>query len=66
MNLAERVRSLREARGWTQQQLADMIQTEQPRISELERGLYPSPRISTLRKLAEVFGVSIDDLLSVL
>ena len=60
--LADRVRDLRESRGWTQQQLADMVGLPQPRICEIETGTVKSPRIDTLQKLASVLGASLGDL----
>lgn len=35
----------------------------QSQISRIENGITKSPRLSTLKKLSEYFGVSIDELL---
>jgi transcriptional regulator with XRE-family HTH domain len=54
----ERVRELREARGWTQEQLAERANTHFTTVSKVERG----DRAASLRLalvLAEAFGVSV-------
>ena len=38
IRLAERVRKRRQARGWTQRELAKRIQSTQPRVARLEQG----------------------------
>ena len=61
-NLAERVRALRESRGWSQQHLAELLNTEQPRICEIETGVVKTPRLTTLIDLARVLGVGLGEL----
>lgn len=53
------IRALREAKGWTQQELADKLRTHQSRISELETPYAPLPSIATLRRIAHVFDVAL-------
>jgi transcriptional regulator with XRE-family HTH domain len=53
------VRELREERGWSQFQLAIEAGVTPGTISNWERGL-SEPKVSQLRKLAEVFNVSMD------
>ena len=56
------LRELRKQRGLTQQQLADMVGVLNVSISNYERGAQ-MPDILTLKKIANVLGVSTDVLL---
>lgn len=47
-----RMRALREARGWTQQQVASRVGLTSKYISEIERGLRDLP-LSTLQRVVE-------------
>ncbi len=52
------IRQLRQARGWTQDQLARRLGMEQGAVSKWERGLaVPHPR--TRKRLADLFGVGV-------
>ena len=53
-----RVRELREASGMSQQELAMKMSTSQSTIARLEAGGV-DPKLSTVRRVAEVFGVPI-------
>jgi phage repressor protein C with HTH and peptisase S24 domain len=57
-----RVREWREARGWSQAQLARLIGASQPQVDRLEKG---DRRLTEqwLRRLSEALGVSIAELL---
>ena len=57
-----RIRAMRNERGLTQQQLADALGVNKQTVCEWEHGR-TFPRIDTLRKLAQYFGVTIDYLL---
>ncbi len=59
----EAVRKLRIDRGWTQRKLAHEARTSQHTIGEIELGLR-DPHPTTLRKIAEAFGVSEAELLA--
>lgn len=61
---AERIKALREARGWTQAELARRMNMTRNGINSLEQGLsMPSP--PSLVDLAKLFSVSTDYLLGV-
>jgi repressor LexA len=60
--LGERIKQLREMRGFTQLQLADKLETSQKTISSYEVGRRIPPS-HTLETIATFFGVSIDYLL---
>lgn len=59
------LRELRRARGFTQQQLADMIDSSHPFISNMERGLM-LPGLAMLMKLANAFECNVSELVAVL
>lgn len=59
MSIATQLKVLREQRGYTQQQLADLAGMKQERISVLENVNYSSWSINTLRKLAVAFDVTL-------
>ena len=63
MTLGQKIKDLRTQRGMTQEQLADAIYVTRAAISKWETGKgYPG--IDSLKLLAEVFGVTIDELIS--
>ncbi|MGH3392934.1 MAG: helix-turn-helix domain-containing protein [Actinomadura sp.] len=62
-NLAERLRSVRKRRGFTQQDLADLSGVSLSLIRKLEQKEREDTRLETLRKLAKALGVSTSDLI---
>ena len=56
----ERLKRLREARGWSQQDLADESGVPYITIYRCERGLHQEPRVGVAAKLARALGVSLD------
>jgi transcriptional regulator with XRE-family HTH domain len=60
-NLATNLRSLREARGWSQQQLADNSGVPRPTVAHLESG-EGNPTLSVLVRVATALGVSLEHL----
>lgn len=62
MALSDRIKALREAKGWTQNHLAEVAEVPQPTIWRLERGLIRNPKMELLRKLARALGVTVDEL----
>lgn len=63
MDLADRLKRLRKARGLTQQALAVKAGISLGYLSRLEVGTH-DPRLTTLRKLARALGVKMTELLS--
>jgi len=61
--LARRLRTLRLRSGWTIDEVADRADISRSTVYQLERGGTPRPRGQTLHRLAEAYGVSIDELL---
>ncbi len=63
MELSEKIQQLRKEKGWTQEQLAEMIFVSRTAVSKWESGRgYPS--LDYLKSISKLFEVSIDDLLS--
>ena len=61
-NTGKRILELRQAKGWTQKQLAEMIGVTDKAVSKWERGInYPD--LSLLEPLAKVFETTVADLL---
>lgn len=59
MVLGERIKHLRQQRGWSQMQLSKKLNTHQKQISGYERGIH-TPSIDLLIKMAELFNISLD------
>lgn len=62
-DLGEKIKKLRFERNWSQDQLAEKVGVGRQYISRYENGKI-SPNAENLQKIAEVFGVSVDYLLS--
>ena len=54
---------LRKERGWTQKELAEQLEMHPNHVSRMEK-VKMQPRRSTLERVAEVFGIAIDDVLA--
>jgi transcriptional regulator with XRE-family HTH domain len=59
VHLNKRIKKVRQAKGWTQEQLAEKIGISQKQVSAYERGTY-NPSTEVLLKLAEALDVSLD------
>lgn len=57
--VASQIAAMREARGWTQTQLADEAGMKQSRISSLEDPNYENFEAGTLRRIASAFDVGL-------
>jgi putative transcriptional regulator len=60
-NILNRVKELRIARGWTQEQLADAVGVSRQSINSIERDRYV-PSLPLALTFARVFGCSIDEI----
>jgi len=63
VEVGQQLRSLRKARGLTLQQLAGLTELSRTYISQIETGT-ANPSVATLKKLADVLGVSVGALFS--
>lgn len=57
--ISEKLKSLRKAKGYTQQEVADAVGTTRATIGGYEIGRR-NPRLPELQKLAEFYGVGLD------
>lgn len=60
--LAQNLRRLREARGWSQEDYADRADIHRTYVSDIERGRR-NPTITVVEKLAKPFDLLAGDLL---
>lgn len=58
LQLAHRIRELREAKKLSQAQLAEMIETKQPSIARIESGR-TLPRLDVLQRIASALGMRL-------
>ena len=63
MQFSQKLRRLRQEKNWSQENLAEEIGVKRLAIGKYESG-QTKPSAETLQKISEVFGVSIDYLLS--
>jgi putative transcriptional regulator len=61
----QRLKAIREARGWSQGELAARAGVPYETVYRVERGLHHEPRVSIAAKLARTLGVSLDVLAGV-
>jgi putative transcriptional regulator len=59
--IRNRVKELREARGWTQQQLADAVGVSRQSINSVERNRY-IPSLELALRFGRVFALATDDI----
>ncbi len=57
--IARQVLRLRQARGWTQAQLAEALETTQSVVARLESGSH-RPSLSTLDRICQVLGARLE------
>jgi len=60
-NIQNRVKELRIARGWTQQELADAVGVSRQSINSIERERYV-PSLPLALTFAKVFGITTDEI----
>lgn len=63
MKFNQKLKRLRQEKNWSQEKLAEKIGVKRLAIGNYESG-QTKPSAETLQKIAEIFGVSIDYLLS--
>ena len=62
MNFAEKLKTERKKKGWSQEELAEYLHVSRQSVSKWENGQnYPS--IEIVIKLSDLFGITIDELL---
>ncbi len=63
-DLGRRISKLRKEKGWTQEQLAEMLNVSPQAVSKWENG-NSCPDITLLPVIAKLFGVTVDELFGV-
>jgi transcriptional regulator with XRE-family HTH domain len=63
MNIGDKIKRVREAKSFTQKQVAVMLEMDQSQYSKIENGK-TDPTTSTLEKIAKTLGVEISELFS--
>lgn len=58
-----RLRRFRQAKGWTQVELAKKARVTQALVSQLESGKKGSPSVVPLLRIAKALGVTLEELL---
>ena len=61
--ISKNIKKLRQAKGLSQDRLSKLADVSYNSIIKLETGGITNPTIDTLQKIANAFGVSVDDLL---
>ena len=56
-----RIKELRQARGWTQEYLAEKLEMETQNISRMENGIH-MPNSDRIERIADIFNVKINEL----
>lgn len=64
VSYSQRLRQLRKKRGYTQQELAERAEIEYKHIQRLESKRPCDPKLSTLKKIARAFDISLPELLN--
>ena len=60
--LSKKLRELRKKAGWSQQKLAEKAGLSYNAITKIEQGAATKPTIQTMIKIADAFGISLDEL----
>lgn len=63
MSIGDRIKELRERRGWSKSKLAKMAKISQGNLSDIENGKIHSPSGVVLKKIADALGTTSDYLL---
>ena len=60
--LSKKIKELRNKAGWSQQKLAEKAGVSYNTITKIEQGAATMPTIQTMIKIADAFGISLDEL----
>lgn len=61
--MKNRLKVLRAERDWSQQDLADRLEVSRQSVNAIEKGRY-DPSLPLAFKIADVFGLTIEDIFS--
>jgi len=60
-NFGQRLKQLRQEKGFTQEKLADALDITVESVSNIERGIY-GPKFDNLQKIAHILDVEVKEL----
>ena len=60
--LSRKIKELRKKAGWSQQKLAEKAGLSYNTITKIEQGVATMPTIQTMIKIADAFGITLDEL----
>ena len=60
--IAKRIKELRKKAHWSQQKLAERAGLSYNTITKIEQGAATKPTIQTMIKIADAFGIGLDEL----
>jgi transcriptional regulator with XRE-family HTH domain len=60
--IAKKIKELRRKFSWSQQKLAEKAELSYNTITKIEQGAATKPTIQTMIKIADAFGIGLDDL----
>jgi len=60
--LSKKIKELRTKTGWSQQKLAEKTGLSYSVITKIEQGTAKQPTIQTMIKIADAFGITLDEL----
>jgi len=63
VDLGKKIKSYRESKKMTQKEIAEILEVEATTVSKYEKGML-EPSIESLKRLSNIFGVTIDELLA--
>lgn len=63
MNVSDKIRFMRQLKGWSQEQMAEKLEMSPNGYANIERG-ETDVRLSRLEQIAEIFGVGLTELMS--
>lgn len=61
MNIGDKIKKVREAKGFTQKQVAIMLEMDQSQYSKIEKGK-TDPTTSTLEKISKALAIEVSEL----
>ena len=63
MHTGTKIRELRRLKGWTQEELGEKLGVKKAAIQKYEKGEIINLKLSTIKKLSELFDISVDQLI---
>jgi len=65
MSLAKNIKKYRSNAGMSQDKLSKLANVTLHAVAKIESGATPDPRVSTVKKIADALGCTVDELLKI-